>query len=377
MSTLPRLLGVLAGLVAGLLAASVLERRAAAYVPPAYPEQGPLLAECAGALDDLVIHYVPSAAAVCVPVYREFLRQLPSDVRVHVLTPTTADYADLVARLGPVRCQLLPVTTNHPLTCWSRDRWLALPAVQPGKPTVLLTSREELGSELWPERAGDQQAAADLAAALPGRVQARRSSLAFDAGDFITDGETVFVSAQVTERNPGISRDTLIREFRALTRLPVVLLDAGPRHHAAMFMMLPGNRTALVGDPALARRLLADAAPVPLAAPDWSATTQAAFDSVAAACRDAGYRVTRIPVVPDADGRTYLTYVNVILDQPAGRPCVYLPSFRDAETLNAAAAAVWRELGFEVHPVDCTSSYRRFGNLHCLVNVLSRRPLST
>jgi hypothetical protein len=42
------------------------------------------------------------------------------------------------------------------------------------------------------------------------------------------------------------------------------------------------------------------------------------------------------------------------------------------EPLNAAARKVWESLGYEIRPVDCTSAYRHFGCLHCLVNVLYR-----
>ena len=40
--------------------------------------------------------------------------------------------------------------------------------------------------------------------------------------------------------------------------------------------------------------------------------------------------------------------------------------------LNATARKVWESLGYEICPVDCTSAYRHFGCLHCLVNVLHR-----
>ena len=77
--------------------------------------------------------------------------------------------------------------------------------------------------------------------------------------------------------------------------------------------------------------------------------------------------------MPGRDSRTYLTYVNVIIDQQGTRRIVYMPIYRGAEGLNAAAMAVWKKLGFEVRPVDCTSVFRNFGSLHCLVNVLRKK----
>jgi hypothetical protein len=150
-----------------------------------------------------------------------------------------------------------------------------------------------------------------------------------------------------------------------------------------MFMASIGNRTLLVGDPSLAREFVpatpagtnqtgaAEFMNLPGGA-DFTLETQRLFDAVAEQAAEAGYRVERLPVVPARDGRTYLTYVNVLLDQQGARRVVYLPFYRGAEPLNAAARAVWERLGYQVRPVDCTSAYRHFGCLHCLVNVLRR-----
>ena len=72
------------------------------------------------------------------------------------------------------------------------------------------------------------------------------------------------------------------------------------------------------------------------------------------------------------DGKAYLTFVNVLMDRQGDRRIVYLPFYRGAGRLNAAAREVWESQGYEVRPVDCTSTYRHFGCLHCLVNVLRR-----
>jgi hypothetical protein len=145
-----------------------------------------------------------------------------------------------------------------------------------------------------------------------------------------------------------------------------------------MYMAPVGNRTVLVGDPELARRLLGEAGRDGEAAgwfpggPDFSPAAIARFNAVAEQCRAAAYRVVRVPVVPGCDGRAYLTYVNAIIDERDGRRVVYMPTFSAAEVLNRAAARVWADLGYEVRPVRCDSCYRYFGTLHCLVNVLRR-----
>jgi hypothetical protein len=143
-----------------------------------------------------------------------------------------------------------------------------------------------------------------------------------------------------------------------------------------MFMAAARDRTMLVGDPSLAAPLLDQAARNALLPDaDFSAATQAQFDAVANQLASIGYRVVRIPTVAASDARTYLTYVNVITDRrPDGTRIVYMPVYRGADALNAAAADVWRSLGYQVCFIDCTSCYRHYGTLHCLVNVLSRQP---
>jgi hypothetical protein len=144
-----------------------------------------------------------------------------------------------------------------------------------------------------------------------------------------------------------------------------------------MFMASVGNRTLLVGDPRLGRQLASGTNAVlgelelP-GGPDFSPGTQHLFDAVAGQCADAGYKVIRIPTIPAGDGRSYLTYVNVLIDRQGSRRIVYLPFYRGAESLNASARKIWEDLGYEIRPVDCTSTYRHFGCLHCLVNVLKR-----
>ena len=129
-----------------------------------------------------MVHYVPDAAEVLVPVYRDFFRQLPADVTIRVVCRERAAFDDLAARLPPLRCTLLPVIVGHPITGWSRDRWLALRPAGGGDAVTLLCPRAENGPEIWPDRAGDQQVAADLAAALLPGVSVLPSDLYFDGG---------------------------------------------------------------------------------------------------------------------------------------------------------------------------------------------------
>ncbi len=383
-------------------------RRQASAPQPQVPRA--VLSDCDGPIRDLVVHYTVDAVAITAAAYRDFFGHLPTGITAHVVCPDRAAFDDLVKRVGETACRLTPLAVEHAVTCWSRDRWLALAPSDPRISTVLLSPRGENGASLWAARQGDQRVAGDLAAALFPAVASRRSELFFDGGDFVADSETVFVTPAVLMRNlqqtVGTRRE-LEQRLASVLRRKVVLLHRSPDHHAGMFMMTAGDRTVLVGDPSAAEAVLFPqwtehrakaAARVPLSVanraariappaavvqepllsicppegPDFSSATQQRFDAVAGQCEEAGYRVVRIPVVPGRDGRSYLSYVNAILDQRDRRRIVYLPVFRGVEALNLAAAEVWAGLGFEVRPVDCTDCYAYFGTLRCLVNVLRR-----
>ena len=364
----------LAGIVLGLAAAGVvlaiLEHRDRAK------PTGPMVSECDGHLTDLVIQYEPSSRGIVERAYHDFLRQLGSDITVYAVCPDHKAFEELASLAGPLKCRLVETAVGHAMTTWSRDRWVALSAPEEGGLVTVLGPHGEDGADIWPARAGDQRITLDLAKSGPG-VLCQTSPLYFDGGDFLADGENVFVTPRVPRRNVQrtvADRQELESSIQSILKKHVILLEQAPDHHAGMFMMAAGNRTVLVGDPGLAAKipwdksLLADCG-----GQAADKETQELFDAVARQCKAAGYTVVRIPVAPGCDGRTYLTYVNVIIDQQASRRIVYMPIYRGAEALNAAARAVWEKLGFEVRPVDCTSVYRNFGSLHCLVNVLRKK----
>ena len=363
-------MGIAMGLAIGFALVAMLDLHRARELPAS----GPVLSECDGHLRELVIHYDPAAKEIAGPVYREFLAALEADITVRAVCPSRAAFDELTGTVGPVKCRLAPVLVDHPITTWSRDRWIALAPAADGGPTTLWSPRGEAAEEIWPARAGDELVGDDLAAALRPAVQARRSGLYFDGGDFLADSENVFVVPRVLQRNiqhTVTDRAEFLRQLSATLQRRVILLEDAPDHHAGMFMTAVGNRTVLVADPRLGRPFATADWDLP-GGPDFTAETQQRFDAVATQCAAAGYRVVRIPVVPARDGRTYLTYCNVLIDQRGRHRRVYLPFYRGAEPLNAAARTVWEQLGYEVTPVNCTTAYRHFGCLHCLVNVLRR-----
>src|SRR5271155_5835972 len=109
-----------------------------------------------------------------------------------------------------------------------------------------LTPRGELAAEVWPERAGDQRVAGDLARNLSPQFAAMRSDLYFDGGDLLADSRCVFVTPAVIRRNLQITvltREELRQKLSAVLHRDVILLDNAPDHHAGMFMMAAGNNT--------------------------------------------------------------------------------------------------------------------------------------
>jgi hypothetical protein len=348
------------------------------------PSSGQVFSECDGQLSELIIHYEPSAREVVAPAYRDFLGLLESDITVYVICPNRAAFDELAASIGRVHCKVVPIIVNHPMTSWSRDRWMALAPSVPDGPVTLWSPRGEAAASVWPARAGDQRVAADIAMALNPAVLSRRSSIYFDGGDFLADSRNVFVVPRVLQQNLQRTverREDFIGMLAGELKRPVVLLDQAPDHHAGMFMMSAGDGVMLVGDPALGSKCIgegqsSDFMQLP-GGPDTTPETQNLFDAVARQCAGCGYRVVRIPLVPARDGRTFITYVNVIIDSRAGGRIVYLPFYRGAEFLNEAARDIWHDLGYEVRPVDCTSTFRSFGGLHCLVNVLKKTSIST
>ncbi len=339
--------------------------------------RGELLCDAEGAFEQLVIQYRREAAAISAPVYRNFLPLLSSEVRVLVVCPAREDFEDLRRRVGWLFCSLEPLVTGHEMTTWSRDRWLALS--QDGDGICLLTARGEDGQDAWPQRKGDGRIAFDIAQRLRAEgVTAARSELKFDGGDFVALPDRILVTRRVLAGNLALGihskREVLDLLEAHLGRRVVVLADA-PDHHMGIYLMAAGEGRVVVADPSLGEGLipagvLEELMPGGLAE---GSLVQKQLDAVADQLRAEGLDVFRMPVVAGRDGRTWMTPLNVVLEN-AGRSgsVVYMPVYEGADRLNEAGRRVWRSLGYEVREVDCTSAYRHFGSLRCLVNVLRR-----
>jgi hypothetical protein len=145
-------LGAAIGMVVGFVVLALTGGR-----PNQAAATGPILSECDGRMRELVVQYEPSAREIVAAVYRDFLGALDPDVTVHVVVPDRPAFEDFASLAGQVRCQLDPILTHHPITTWSRDRWVALTPASPAGATTIWSPRGENAGEIWPARAGDER----------------------------------------------------------------------------------------------------------------------------------------------------------------------------------------------------------------------------
>jgi hypothetical protein len=364
------LLGVVGGLGLGITIAGLLGRAAA---PPV------LLGEDSGRITRVVLHYQPEAAALAAPIYAQFLTALGPEAEVVWVVARKADLDGLRARLGrawPARSRCVEI--GKPISTWAKDRCVALRL--PGRDAALLCApaRHVTASPL---RTNDQETPYRLAQVEAAHFRVIGSDLDFDGGDFLATRRHLFASPLILAKNPGTTA-LAERLGRVMGRKVTWLADtpdAAPPHHVGMFLTIFGD-TAAVGDLRPAERLLAThpeiraamtraGGPLP---PADRTRLQRQCDGVAARMRTLGYRVVRVPLLPSATPRAWMSYNNGIVDQRDGRTVFYMPTF-GAPPLDAAAAKAFRAAGCTVIPIDCAGIWHLGGSLHCLVNVVARK----
>lgn len=345
-----------------------------------------LVADDAGPLAEVMLHWLPEEEEAILPTYRDFLATLPRGVRVTFVIPTGREAAlrAFLRRAAPaVADAARAVEVDVPLGIWSRDRALALGGADGDpRPTLLVPPRPRAGEG---SRARDWDIVPAVARAAPDRYRIRALPFAFDGGDFAVAGDRVVVDVNLFGRNKGRgarSPEELRARVSAALERPVVMLGEAegdvPRHHMGMYMAPVGGGVVLVGDPEAGARVVGDGfAPgerspetgEPLRA-DASPEVVARFARAARDLEAAGFRVVRVPTVA-FDDRTYFAYTNAVYETREGRRTAWMPTY-GVPALDDAARAVHESLGFRVHPVPVRAVYHRHGTLGCLVNVVAR-----
>ena len=378
------------GIAAGLLIGFSL----VAWLRPHDRPPGKPLVEDVGRITRMVIHYspgigqgLPRTGEVVAGIYRRFLAAAGSGLDVLWVLENQRDLDDLKRKLGdayPPDSRVL--FTGMPITTWSKDRFTCLVSENGRGSTVLLAPARKAVPN--PLRTNDQEVPWRLALAFPRLATVRDLRIDFDGGDVLATSRGVFVHPAFLSKNdpassPFPSAETLREHLRSeLGRLVWLGPDESdvPPHHVGMFLTI-ANGTAFVGDVQLADRLIAGheaelATACQAAGGPADATTRSELarqlNCVADQVHSLGLRVLRVPLMPSATLRAWISYNNGIVETREGRTRYYMPTF-GLKQLDDAAADVFRGAGCDVLPVDCSGIWHLCGSLHCLVNVVERR----
>ena len=333
-------------------------------------------------IETLVLHWQPVRGDAALPVYRDLLNALPQTTQVVIASGSETAEGVLRSGLGPAHVQdprLAFVRVQGPMGPWARDRYI--PFLRDGVRYLYVppddrVSRWELGSQQVPAHLRRRNGGLHLVS----------GEFSLEGGDVLLSNRHVFVGEVSAQRNGGSNPQTraALRTRIAQTfGRQVVFVGEGtegvPYDHIDMFLSVIDDDTLLLGDPRLAVKLLWAGRPVParvlegeLGSFQRSTQEQVArvYDRVEASLRQQGFRVVRIPILhgqPFDDGRrgTILNWNNALLDR--GRMRAYLPRYQ-VPVLDGAAAQIWRDAGFTVHPIDARAAIVHGGAVRCLTN---------
>jgi len=378
------LIGIMGGLLLGGIIGA-LRGPLARLTPPAAP-----LGEDGGRISRVVMHYQPDAGPLAMPIYRQWLAAMRADVEVVWVAAQQADLDDLPSQLGSLwrKDHHRGVVVGKPISTWSKDRFVAMHV--PGRRNFSVSCAPARTRTANPLRTNDQEAPYCLAQQLPQWFGVRDTTVDFDGGDFLATAGHLFASPAIIEKNapsagarfPSAAAlaDYLGQQMgRPITWVGGERAQDAPPHHLGMFLTVIGQRAA-VGDIRLAEQagaahaqtLTALQAAGGEASPAFRADLQTRLDRVARQFDALGYTVVRVPLLPSATPRAWMSYNNGIVETRDGHAIFYMPTF-GAAALDAEAAATFRaQMGCTVVPIDCATIWPLGGSLHCLVNVVGR-----
>ena len=370
--------GLLIGGVIGVLVGSLHRRE-----PRAEP-----LGEDGGRITRVVMQYQPEAGPLVAPIYRQFLSAISRDVQVVWVVGKSSDLDDLKIRLGRCwpdgRCRA--VVVGKDISTWAKDRFVAMRTS--GSPAMAVLCAPARRRTANPLRTNDQEVPYRLAQDPSHLFSACDTEADFDGGDFLATSRHLFAGPAIIEKNnPGAgerfrSVDELTDHLNRKLSSRIIWLGTNPAesppHHIGMFLTVIGQ-IAAVGDVRLAEKM----ACLPethtalqraggIASPAFRSDLSTRLDHIARQMQSLDYKVVRVPLLPSATPRAWMSYNNGIVETRNGETIFYMPTF-GATALDAAAATSFRAAtGCRVVPIDCSRIWHLGGSLHCLVNVVGR-----
>lgn len=374
-----------------------------------------MAADCVGAIEEVLIRIDGREPELFADAHAELVHALlpSSDVRIlHDGGDSQEPVRRRIGALAPSQAGALHWhLTRQPGSAWLRD--VVTAGHGPNGAVWILHTEQHY--RLMAVRAGGADAQAILAAH---QAAPQLTGLGIDGGEMVCDGERVLVSERAAERarRGGSARSDagFLEQVEAAYGYPAVLVrntGTDTWGHCDLVLAAAARRTLVVGNPALASRILretpaedlaafeqrlVDAAagarrlrPLPrrlrergvlrrLVSSSTRASRLAAFSRMRSALRDDGFELVDVPFLsldPRADGtRVVLSYTNVVLDAAPDRKRAFIPQYGLA-TLDRAALEAWRDLGWTPVGIECLGPALAGGGLRCLTQVVRREPV--
>ena len=351
-------------------------------------DDGRVLPDCNGTIAEVTLHYLYEELDRLAPTYQDLMLALPPDVDLRVLCPSDVAVADFVEQWSADASAggrvVNVINVDRDITLWSRDRYVARYDVTTTHPASLVVSLDRVDYD--EDKRNEWAIAHTLAGAgiVPGVIE---SMLFVEGGNIVSNQSAVFVGINTlkdsvrTDHDEPLLRRGLERELGG--KLVMIRDHAGlvPTSHIDMYITPITDELLLVGDVSLAESTLKAAeddrydSVWPAERSEEMDALRLRYDSIARGLESSGYRIKRLPLVPDPDDEWLITYNNALIEHRDGRAIVYMPTY-DVPALDRAAARLYRGLGFDVRPINVADLYELGGAVRCIANVTRRSNLA-